>query len=106
MIFPEGTRSVDGTIGPFKKGGLLLSVRSGAPLVPVTLLGTGNIIKKGSGIIRPGRIQIIISPPISSQTVIDDKEEKVLNTLRDIICKNYESHQTPQGENENTFQAG
>jgi 1-acyl-sn-glycerol-3-phosphate acyltransferase len=106
VIFPEGTRSEDGTIGPFKKGGLLLSVRSGAPLVPVTLLGTGNIIRKGSGIIRPGRIQIIISPPIPSQTVVEDKEEKVLNTLRDIICKNYESHQALQAENENTFQAG
>jgi 1-acyl-sn-glycerol-3-phosphate acyltransferase len=106
VIFPEGTRSEDGTIGPFKKGGLLLSVRSGAPLVPVTLLGTGNIIKKGSGIIRPGRIQIIISPPIPSQTVVEEKEEKVLNTLRDIICKNYESHQTLQAKNKNTFQAG
>ncbi len=106
VIFPEGTRSEDGTIGPFKKGGLLLSVRSGAPLVPVTLLGTGNIIRKGSGIIRPGRIQIIISPPIPSQTVVEDKEEKVLNTLRDIICKNYESHQALQAKNENTFQAG
>jgi 1-acyl-sn-glycerol-3-phosphate acyltransferase len=81
-------------------------VRSGAPLVPVTLLGTGNIIKKGSGIIRPGRIQIIISPPISSQTVIDDKEEKVLNTLRDIICKNYENHRTLQGKSKNSFQTG
>ena len=106
VIFPEGTRSVDGTIGPFKKGGLLLSVRSGAPLVPVTLLGTGNIIRKGSGIIRPGPIQIIISPPIPSQTVADEKEENVLRTLRDIICKNYESHQTPQEERKNTFQAG
>jgi 1-acyl-sn-glycerol-3-phosphate acyltransferase len=106
VIFPEGTRSVDGTIGPFKKGGLLLSVRSGAPLVPVTLLGTGSIIKKGSGIIRPGRIQIIISPPIPSQTVVDEKEEQVLRTLRDIICKNYESHQTPQGERKNSFQEG
>ena len=106
VIFPEGTRSEDGTIGPFKKGGLLLSVRSGAPLVPVTLLGTGNIIRKGSGIIRPGPIQIIISPPIPSQTVADEKEENVLRTLRDIICKNYESHQTPQEERRNTFQEG
>jgi 1-acyl-sn-glycerol-3-phosphate acyltransferase len=105
VIFPEGTRSEDGTIGPFKKGGLLLSVRSGAPLVPVTLLGTGSIIKKGSGIINPGRIQIIISPPIPSQSVVDDKEENVLRTLRDIICKNYESHQTLQGDREDTFQA-
>jgi 1-acyl-sn-glycerol-3-phosphate acyltransferase len=104
VIFPEGTRSEDGTIGPFKKGGLLLSVRSGAPLVPITLLGTGNIIRKGSGIIRPGRIQIVISPPISSQVVAEDKEENVLRTVRDIICKNYESHQTPQTEN--TLQAG
>ncbi len=75
VIFPEGTRSVDGTIGPFKKGGPLLSIRSGAPLVPVTLLGTGSIISKGSCIIKPGRIQIIISPPIASQTVKEGKEE-------------------------------
>ena len=106
VIFPEGTRSEDGTIGPFKKGGLLLSVRSGAPLVPITLLGTGNIIRKGSGIIRPGRIQIVISPPISSQVVAEDKEENVLRTVRDIICKNYESHQTPQTENESTLRVG
>ena len=92
VIFPEGTRSEDGTIAPFKKGGPLLSIRSGAPLVPVTLLGTGNIIRKGSGIIRPGRIQIVISPPITSQTVKEGKEEEVLHNLRDIIRKNYESH--------------
>ena len=103
VIFPEGTRSADGTIGTFKKGGPLLSVRSGAPLVPVTLVGTGSIIKKGSGIIRPGRIQIVISPPLSSQTVMEDKEENVLRNLRDIICRNYESHH--EGNNQ-TLQVG
>ena len=71
----------------------------------VFVWGTENIIKKGSGIIKPGRIQIVISPPISSQAVKEDKEENVLRTLRDIICKNYESHQTPQEGNKNTFQA-
>ncbi|NIQ01976.1 MAG: 1-acyl-sn-glycerol-3-phosphate acyltransferase, partial [Nitrospinaceae bacterium] len=89
VIFPEGTRSADGTIGPFKKGGPLLSIRSGAPLVPVTLLGTGNIIKKGSGIIRPGKVQIIISPAIPSQAVADDREDAVLDQIRNIICENY-----------------
>ncbi len=98
VIFPEGTRSADGTIGTFKKGGPLLSVRSGAPLVPVTLVGTRSIIKKGSGIIRPGRIQIVISPPLSSQTVMEEKEENVLRNLRDIICRNYESHR--EGNNQ------
>ena len=98
VIFPEGTRSIDGTIGSFKKGGPLLSVRSGAPLVPVTLLGTGNIIKKGSGVINPGRIQIIISPPLSSNTVKEDKEDNVLRNIRDIICRNYENHQMLEGK--------
>ncbi len=106
VIFPEGTRSKDGTIGPFKKGGPLLSVRSGAPLVPVTILGTRNIIRKGSGIIQPGRIQIIISPPIASQTVMDDKEENVLRNLRDIICKNYENRKTRNTEKNQTLQVG
>jgi len=106
VIFPEGTRSEDGTIGPFKKGGPLLSVRSGAPLVPVTLLGTGSIIRKGSGIIKPGRIQIIISPPIASQTIIEDKEENVLRNVRDIICRNYENRMTQNGGKDKTLQAG
>ncbi len=106
VIFPEGTRSEDGTIGPFKKGGPLLSVRSGAPLVPVTLMGTGSIIKKGSGIIKPGRIRIIISPPISSQSVSEDKEENVLHNLRDIICKNYENLKSQQDREEKKIQAG
>ncbi len=106
VIFPEGTRSADGTIGPFKKGGPLLSVRSGSPLVPVTLIGTGSIIKKGSGVINPGRIQIIISPPLSSQEVKEEKEENVLRNLRDTICKNYENHRTLEGEKENIAQDG
>ena len=105
VIFPEGTRSADGTIGPFKKGGPLLSLRSGAPLVPVTLLGTGNIIRKGSGVIRPGRIQIIISPPISSQTIKEEKEEKVLENLREVICKNYAERMAQQGSREQALQS-
>ena len=106
VIFPEGTRSEDGTIGPFKKGGPLLSVRSGAPLVPVTLLGTGNIIKKGSGVIKPGRIHIVISPPIPSEAIKEDKEENILRTLRDTICKNYESRLHQLEENKSTVQTG
>jgi len=104
VIFPEGTRSADGTIGPFKKGGPLLSVRSGAPLVPVTLIGTGNIIPKGSMIVRPGRVHIIISPPVSSQKVAEEKEENVLKELRETICRNYERELPRGSQREPTLQ--
>lgn len=105
VIFPEGTRSADGTIGPFKKGGPLLSIRSGAPLVPVTILGTRNIIKKGSFVIQPGKVRIIISPPISSQAVAEEKEEVILKNLRDVICTNFESHTPPPDDPQKTLQS-
>ncbi len=85
IIFPEGTRSEDGTVGPFKKGSNLIASRSNSPMVPVTIIGSGDIIKKGSAIINPGTVQIILSPPIKNHEK-DDGE--VLNSIRDTICAN------------------
>ncbi len=48
IIFPEGTRSDDGSVGPFKKGGFHLAIKSGNPIVPVTLSNSLNIMPKGS----------------------------------------------------------
>ena len=81
VIFPEGTRSEDGTIGPFKKGSHLLAVRAKAPMVPLTLIGTGNIIKKNSLVIKPGPIRIIVSPPVYTDSQ-DEKERKRSNRLK------------------------
>jgi len=104
VIFPEGTRSLDGTIGPFKKGSHLLAVRSKAPLVPVTIMGSGNIKRKGSMWIEPGRVRIIISPPLNTEKIGNQDEEAVLSRIRKTICDNYEKFgkQTPRepsGEN-------
>jgi len=91
VIFPEGTRSEDGTIGPFKKGGHLLAVRAKAPMVPLTLIGTGSIIKKNSLIIKPGPVRIIISPPVFSDAINskDKNGEKIMGDIRETICKTY-----------------
>src|SRR5262245_41686488 len=53
LIFPEGTRSRDGRLGPFKKGGFHLAIESGAPVVPVALLGTRAAMPRGSPLLRP-----------------------------------------------------
>lgn len=86
VIFPEGTRSKNGMIGEFKKGGHLLATRSGAPMVPVTIIGTGSIIRKGSFLVRPGRVKVIISSPI---TVSPAEKDTVLDRIRNIIYKCY-----------------
>ncbi len=84
IIFPEGTRSEDGEIGPFKKGSNLIASRSKSPMVPITIIGSGDIIKKGSASITPGPIRVIISPPVEPGT--DKKEnEAVLESIRETI---------------------
>jgi len=90
IIFPEGTRSKDGSIGPFKKGSGLLATRSGAPVIPTTLIGSYDIIQKGSAWIKPGRVKIILSPPIKMDSKSDDKGEGELDRIRGIICENFE----------------
>lgn len=88
VIFPEGTRSADGAIGEFKKGGHLLAIRSRVPMIPVAIAGSGGIIKKGGITVRPGTIKIIISPPIAVENLSPEDRNGILDRVREIICKN------------------
>ncbi len=73
LVFPEGTRSTTGELLPFKRGGFSLAVRSGAPVVPVAVTGTKDIMKKGGLSIRPADVEISIGAPISTKDM-DEKE--------------------------------
>ena len=50
LLFPEGTRTVDGQLGFFKRGGLMLSIDTGLPIVPVAYVGTFEMSKKVQGL--------------------------------------------------------
>jgi len=71
VIFPEGTRTLDGRLQGFKEGGFMLAVNSGCPVVPVAIRGSFNILKKGSMIASPGEVEVIIGTPI--EVVYGDK---------------------------------
>ena len=88
IIFPEGTRSEDGEIGPFKKGSNLIASRTKSPMVPVTIIGSGDIIKKGSARINPGSIQVVISPPVEP-SADKKRNEEVLQSIRETIVNNH-----------------
>ncbi len=67
VLFPEGTRSPDGKLQPFKKGAFVLAVQGQVPLVPVAIVGSRGIMPKGSFRVRKGVITLRIGPPIPTE---------------------------------------
>ena len=74
VVFPEGTRSPDGRLLPFKKGSFYLAMDTGVPIVPVTILGTEELLPKGSVLARHGRVSIVFHSPIDPKGFTDRDE--------------------------------
>ena len=66
LFFAEGTRSQDGRLLPFKKGAFRVATSQNLPVLPVTLVGTRDIQKPKSLMIFPGRVRLVIHPPIEA----------------------------------------
>jgi 1-acyl-sn-glycerol-3-phosphate acyltransferase len=82
VIFPEGTRSRDGRLGPFKKGGFHLAVNSGAQVVPVAIRNSREIMPRGSMFLHPGFVDIEIGEPIATTGLGADDREALLDKVR------------------------
>lgn len=64
VCFPEGTRSRDGSIRPFKSGALAMAIEAGAPVLPVAITGTGRVLPPEGFRVRPGTIRVCCGRPI------------------------------------------
>jgi 1-acyl-sn-glycerol-3-phosphate acyltransferase len=91
LIFPEGTRSRDGKIQAFKKGGFVMAIDSGVPIVPVTISGTREIMTKGQFRVNSGQIRISIQQPIDTTIYSRDTKEALMERVRRVICENFET---------------
>jgi 1-acyl-sn-glycerol-3-phosphate acyltransferase len=89
MFFAEGTRSADGSIQPFKKGGFIMALEKGMPILPVTVNGSRKVLPKKSLIFRPGPIEVVISDPIETTGYSTDRIQEVMNMTRDVIVSQY-----------------
>jgi 1-acyl-sn-glycerol-3-phosphate acyltransferase len=90
MIFPEGTRSEDGVLKPFKKGGFVMAVDSKVPIVPVILRGTRSIMAKGSWRIHSGNVTLSIEKPIDTTGFTRDTKDDLIEYVRNVICEGFE----------------
>ncbi|MGH7788156.1 MAG: lysophospholipid acyltransferase family protein [Candidatus Binatia bacterium] len=90
VFYAEGTRSRDGTIGPFKKGGVSLALRAQLPIVPMTISGTRKFLPRGCAVIRPGgRVRLVLGEPIPTAGLSIDDRDALNQRVRDIVVQNY-----------------
>ena len=86
LVFPEGTRSLDGSLGPFERGGFLLALKSGLPIVPVGVIGGLAIRQRESYVIRPGRISLRYGGPLRVEDFgVRGKDELMERVRKEIV---------------------
>ena len=87
IIFPEGTRSPDGQLLPFKKGAFVAAITLGVPVVPVVCKGTTRIMPKGKYLsILPGEAEVVVLDPIPTAGMGYDDRERLLSLVRERIA--------------------
>jgi 1-acyl-sn-glycerol-3-phosphate acyltransferase len=89
IVFPEGTRSRDGHVGPFKGGSLYPAVQAGLPIVPISVAGSRHVMQKGRLMTCPGHVELTIHDPIATVAARepDIREVRRLATrVREIIA--------------------
>lgn len=73
-VFAEGTRAKPGEFLPFKKGAFYMAAQAGVPIVPIAIKNTDYLMGKGTGEARPGNIQMVMLPPVSTAGISSDED--------------------------------
>ncbi|HVG39563.1 MAG TPA: lysophospholipid acyltransferase family protein, partial [Pyrinomonadaceae bacterium] len=82
FVFPEGTRSRDGSLQPFKKGGFKLAMQAGVPVVPVTIVGTRRLLLRDSIVFRRGPVRMDVGEPIPTAALRDEDLPELMELVR------------------------
>ena len=85
LIFPEGTRSANGHVQQFKKGGFHLALKSGGNIVPISIIDSHKIVPKGEQRIHSGRIIMNIGRPISVKDYSKKDMDRLMTLVRETI---------------------
>ena len=96
VLFPEGTRSVTGEVGEFKRGSFSLALEAGVPVVPVSICGTRDVLPKKSLRLRPGTVRLVIGDPVLPAQFAALDKTKLTEIVKDRIVKGIEAQKNIQ----------
>lgn len=85
IVFPEGTRSRDGRVGPFKRGLFLMAIEAGLPVVPVSVAGSRHVMLKGRLMTCPGDVDVVVHEPIQTRGMGRARARSLADRARDIV---------------------
>lgn len=85
LAYPEGTRSEDGQVLPFKKGPFVVAIEAGVPIVPLVVDGSHKVVPRGSLRMHPGDIKVKLGEPIPTAGLTQGDVERLMRTVRDAV---------------------
>jgi 1-acyl-sn-glycerol-3-phosphate acyltransferase len=87
IVFPEGTRSADGSIAPFREGAFRLAIELGVDVVPLAVAGTENTLPKHSLVFRPTRASVTVLPAVPVAGLMADDAPRLAERVRSDIAR-------------------
>lgn len=97
-IFAEGTRSPDGRLRPFKRGGFTMAIEAGAPIVPVSIAGTQRLLPKGAWKVRPGDVFVRYGTAVDTSSCTMDRRGELLARVQSLVAAGLPPEQQPLDE--------
>jgi 1-acyl-sn-glycerol-3-phosphate acyltransferase len=97
LIYAEGTRSPDGRLQEFKKGAVVMAIKSGVPIVPMVCSGAQRVMEKASLIVHPGTIEVEFLEPIDASKYSLEEREALNERLHDVMAAALPPDQRPIG---------
>jgi len=85
LIFPEGTRSLDGRLQPFRRGGFFLALESGVPVFPISIQGTFQAMPKGRFFVKKGTIRVVFHSPLPVRGYTRESLPELMEEVRKAI---------------------
>jgi 1-acyl-sn-glycerol-3-phosphate acyltransferase len=95
LVYPEGTRSPDGRLRAFKSGTFVMAIEAGVPVVPVSLIGTQRLMRKGDSSLRPGGVTVRFGPAVDSADYKFERREALRERVRDLVAAGLPEEQRP-----------
>ncbi|MGI8958700.1 MAG: lysophospholipid acyltransferase family protein [Bryobacteraceae bacterium] len=95
LIFPEGGRSHDGELQPFKEGGAYIAIRAGVPVVPIAIAGTRELLPWGSGTALSGNVSLRVLKPIETADLSLKDRATLTQRVRTLIAHELEFNSSP-----------